>query len=289
MVLSHNNSAFCPRAPTIPKLMKPLFLLLLLAPLLLLSPTSWAAEIIAHRGASYDAPENTLAALRLGWEQGADAGELDIHLSRDGQIVLMHDASTKRTAGVDKTVAEQTLEELRALDAGAWKAPKWAGEKVPTLAEALATIPEGKRMFVEIKCGPEVLPELARVIAASGKGARQIPIIGFNLETMRLAKALLPAHEVSWLASHKKGKDGNFPTPEELIVQAQGAGLDGLDLDFRFPIDAAFAAQVKAAGLKLYAWTVDDATAAKSLVAVGVEGITTNRPAWLREQMNAGG
>lgn len=259
---------------------------MMLAPLLLATSASGAAEIIAHRGASFDAPENTLAAFRLGWEQGADGDELDIHLSRDGHIVVMHDSGTRRTASLDKPIAEQTLDELRALDAGAWKGARWAGEKIPTLAEALATIPEGRRMFVEIKCGTEALPELRRVIGASGKKPEQIVLLGFSYSVVRAAKALLPELEVCWLASYKKGADGSSPTASELIEKAKAASLDGLDLDFHFPIDAAFAAEVKAGGLKLYAWTVDDPAVARSLVAAGVDGITTNRPAWLREQIN---
>lgn len=260
---------------------------LMLAPLLLSASAcaSGAVEIIAHRGASHEAPENTLSALRLGWEQQADANELDIHLSRDGHIVVMHDADTRRTANVDKAIAEQTLSELRALDAGAWKGARWIGEKIPTLAHALATIPDGKRMFVEIKCGAEVLPELKRVIEASDKKPEQIVLIGFSYQVVRAAKALFPALEVCWLASYKKGEDGRFPGARELAAKAKAAKLDGLDLEARFPIDAAFTAEVRGAGLKLYAWTVDDPARARSLVAAGVDGITTNRPAWLREQI----
>ncbi len=242
-------------------------------------------EIIAHRGASFDAPENTLASLRLGWEQQADAGELDIRLSRDGHIVVVHDASTRRTTGIDKEVAEQTLEQLRALDAGAWKGGRWAGEKIPTLAEALSTIPENKRLFVEIKCGVQVLAPLQRAIIASGQQPRQIVLIGFDLETMRAARPLLPALEMCWLASHAQAANGRFPSARELVEKARAAHLDGLNLDHRFPIDAAFASVVKQAGLKLYAWTVDDPAQARSLLAAGVDGITTNRPAWLRQQL----
>src|SRR5687768_11164412 len=77
-----------------------------------------ATEIIAHRGASADAPENTITALKLGYEQGADAGELDIHVTKDGHLAVVHDADTKRVAGVDRKVADQTLAELRRLDVG---------------------------------------------------------------------------------------------------------------------------------------------------------------------------
>ena len=124
-------------------------------------------EIVAHRGASFDAPENTVAAIKLAWEQKADAAEFDVFLSKDGKIVVIHDADTKRTAGVDRKVADTTLEELRKLDVGKWKDAKFAGEKIPTLEEMLATVPAGKRVFIEVKCGPEIVPELDRVLKAS--------------------------------------------------------------------------------------------------------------------------
>src|ERR1043166_5558960 len=80
-----------------------------------------AVEIIAHRGASHDAPENTLASFRLGWDQDCDANELDMWLTRDNQIVVMHDSTTKRTTGVVTNIADLTLAELRQMDAGRWK------------------------------------------------------------------------------------------------------------------------------------------------------------------------
>ncbi len=252
--------------------------------------TSFAAatEIIAHRGASHDAPENTLASLALGWEQGADAGELDIHLTADGQIVLMHDKTAKRTTGVDRAIAEMTLAEVTALDGGRWKDAAWAGEKAPTLAAALAGLPEGKRMFIEIKCGAEVLPELGRVMQASGKKAEQLVLIGFDFETMRQARELWPKAPIYWLASYKADKTtGELPKIEDLIAKARAAKFDGLNLEQKFPMDAAFVAQVKAAGLKLFTWTVNDAAVGRRLAAAGLDGITTDRPAWLREQLSA--
>lgn len=248
-----------------------------------------AVEIIAHRGASFDAPENTVASFKLGWEQQADADELDIYLSKDGQIVVIHDATTKRTAGADRKVVEQTFGELRALDAGSWKSPKWAGEKIPTLAEALATMPEGKRFFIEIKCGPEILPELEKVLTASGKKREQLVIIGFGYETMQQAKARFPDLQVFWLVSPKKGSEGKQPAVGEMIAQAKAAKLDGLNLNSGFAIDAAFVAAVKDAGMKLYTWTVDDEVVATKLASLGVAGITTNRPQWLRAALQSAG
>jgi glycerophosphoryl diester phosphodiesterase len=245
-----------------------------------------AAEIIAHRGASRDAAENTLAAFKLAWKQQADAGELDIYMSKDREVVVIHDATTKRTAKLDKPVAAQTLAELRQLDAGSWKSPKWKGGKIPTLAEALATIPDGKRMFIEIKCGADVLPELERVLKASGKKPEQLVLISFKYDVMKLARERFPQLQLYWVVSLRPDKKtGRVPPLEPVIEKARVAKLDGLDLDYRSRLDAAAVAKIKAAGLKVYVWTVDDVGIARKLVAAGVDGITTNRPALLREQL----
>lgn len=267
--------------------MKTHAILTALAAVLLLAPRISAVEIVAHRGASHDAPENTLASFKLGWEQQTDADELDIYLTKDGKIAVMHDANTKRTTGVDSKVADSTMEELRALDAGAWKGEQWKGEKIPSLDEVLKTIPDGKQLFIEIKCGPEVIPELERVLKASGKKPEQLVIIGFKYEIMREAKARFPQLRVYWIVSPKKDSDGLVPPIEELVASAKAAGLDGLDLNEHFAFDEKFVARVKDAGLKLYVWTVDNAADARKLARLGVDGLTTNRPAWLREQLAA--
>src|SRR6266704_983821 len=114
-------------------------------------------QIIAHRGASYDAPENTLPAIKLAWEQGADAVEIDVHLSRDGRIAVIHDESTRKTGGVNKKVCDQAWSELQKLDVGCWKDRNWAGTCIPSLEEVLATVPQGKRLFIEVKCGEEFI------------------------------------------------------------------------------------------------------------------------------------
>ena len=242
--------------------------------------------LIAHRGASHDAPENTVAAAQLGWAQGADAVEIDIQSSKDGRIVVFHDDSTRRTAGRRQRIGAQTLAELRALDAGSWKHPKYAGEKIPTLDEVVATIPVGKRLFVEFKCGPEVLPEFAGVLKRAGRSPQQIVPIGFSLTTMAAVKIHLPLLEVCWVAGFKRDWKGRWqPTAAKLIEQAKAFGLDGLDLGAHGPLDAAFVREVHAAGLKLYVWTVDSLAKARALAAAGVDGVTTNKPGWLREQL----
>lgn len=242
-------------------------------------------EIVAHRGASWDAPENTVAALKLAWEQKADASEFDIYLSKDHKIVVMHDKDTKRTAGVEKLITEQTLKELRKLDAGRWKGEKFAGEKIPTLAEMLAAVPAGKRVFVEVKCGVEIVPALAKQLKASKLKPEQTPVISFHADVIAAVKKALPEVPAYWLVSLKP-KSGKVPTAKSLIERARKLGADGLDLSATEALNAAYAKQIKDAGLKLFVYTVNDADLARRMVEIGVDGITTDRPAWLRERLS---
>jgi glycerophosphoryl diester phosphodiesterase len=242
--------------------------------------------IIAHRGASFDAPENTLASIELAWKQNADAVEIDVQFSKDRRLVVIHDRTTRKTARVRKRISAQTLAELQLLDVGRWKNRKWAGQRIPTLAEALATVPDRKRLFVEIKCGPECLPEFIKDCQESGKPPHQVVPIGFSLETMRRLKEALPPWEVCWVAGFKRAWNGRWlPRAETLIERAKGAGLDGLDLSARGPVDLVFTRKVHAAGLKLYIWTVDSPAKARRLADAGVDGLTTNRPGWLRSKL----
>lgn len=235
--------------------------------------------ITAHRGASHDAPENTLAALRLGFAQGADAGECDIRLSGDGRAILLHDADTRRTGGIPWAAAGHSLEELRRIDVGGWKGASWSGEKIPTLAEALAVVPAGKRLLIEVKCGAEILPEIERAFAGCGLPATAFVIMSFDFDVACAAKRRFPAVETHWIVERES------TSAAELAARARAGGLDGLNLDRRFPINAAFVETVHRAGLRLHVWTVDEVAPARRLAAAGVDSITTNRPGWLRERL----
>ncbi|MDO8541258.1 MAG: glycerophosphodiester phosphodiesterase [Opitutaceae bacterium] len=264
--------------------------LALLAGLLLPSAAD-AVDIVAHRGASFDAPENTLAAEKLAWKQNADAVETDIHLSKDGKLAVSHDKTTKRTAGRDALIADLTMAELKELDAGTWKTPKFAGEKIPVLDEQIALIPRGKRMLVEIKIGPEIVPELKRCLARTGASEKNITIISFNFESLKEVRKQLPRYQTLWLlgyrspAAAKKAKAAPSPTVDEMIRDAKAAGLTGLDLQHTFPLTPADTKKIRDAGLQLHVWTVDEPEVAKHWIDLGVASITTNRPGWLREQL----
>lgn len=258
----------------------------LLLSLLVLTGTAVRAEdrppveIIAHRGASHDAPENTVASFRAAWEQNADGAELDIYLTADNHIVVCHDKTTKRTAGVELVIATSTLAELRVLDVGIWKDPRFAGEPLPTLQQMLATLPPHRKVYVEVKCGPEIVPELVHQLEASGLPPERTPVICFNAEVVAAVKKARPDLPAYWLSDLKEGK-----TAESLITRAQEIQADGLDLKAGPELDQAFADKVKAAGLRLDVWTVNDPELAKRMVEIGVAGITTDRPAWLRERL----
>lgn len=235
-------------------------------------------ELIAHRGASYDAPENTVAAFKLAWKQLADGAECDLYLTADKKIVACHDQSLKRTAGIDRLIAECTLEEIRKLDAGSWKNSEFAGEKVPTLGELLAVIPPGKKVYLEVKCGPEIVPELIRELKANGKPARETPVICFQADVVAAVKQQAPELPAYLLHSLKK------ISADDLIRQAKAVHADGVDVKFCPELTTELAARVREAGLRLDVWTVNEPVDAARAISLGVQGITTDRPAFLREE-----
>jgi len=253
------------------------------------APDARTVEFTAHRGESADAPENTLAAFNLAWSRGVKSAELDVYLSKDGKLVVCHDATTKRTTGVDKKIADSTWDELRDLDAGKWKSEEWAGERLPLLGEMLATIPEGSRCFIEVKTGPEIMPALVEAIRECGKKPEQLVIISFNAQTVAEAKRQLPELKAYFLSGFKENKETKeiTPTVDELIAKAKELRADGLDLSHTGPIDADFVRKVKDAGLELYVWTVNDVDKARRMIEAGVDGITTDKAQWLEQQLKA--
>ncbi len=233
-------------------------------------------QIIAHRGASYLAPENTVASSKLAWELGAGAVECDIHLSKDNRIIVNHDASTKRTTGTDYAIKNTDSDQLRSLDAGSFKDEKYKGEKIPFLEELIQIVPQGKELVIEIKCGPEVLPFLREMIGKYEKD-KEFVFIAFDFNTIAETKKLFPDNSCYWLCSNKELLLKN-------ISLVSPAGLEGISLSYGI-IDKDIAAQARKLNLELFTWTVDNPDEAKRLISLGVKGITTNRPGWLEEEI----
>ena len=251
-------------------------------------PSKADLEIVGHRGAAHDAPENTLASVRLGWEQGADAVEIDVHLSRDKKIVVCHDADTRRVAGVNLAIAGHDADDLRRLDVGRWKAPQYQGERIPLLEEVLATIPPGKRLLIEVKCGAEVVPILKGVLASSGLDSGATAILSFHPEVIAASHLALPQVKAYWLVDLRPDEaTGEWsPRLDDILAKAGAIGADGLDLSARDAIDVEYHRRVREAGLALLVWTVNDPALARRMVTAGVRSITTDRPGWLREQLS---
>jgi len=244
-----------------------------------------AIEIIAHRGYSELAPENTVAAFQLGWEKGTDACELDLYMTADNQIAILHDADTKRTTSIAKKVKESTLAELQQMDAGSWKDPQFKGERIPSLAQALATLPVGKqRFFLEIKDSARVVPALAKQLESWKPRAAQLCIIAFDRKVAQESKRAMPWMPVYRLSSEVT-KDKKPVDLTKLISDTKADGLDGLDLGLKWNWTPALVEQVRAAGLKLYAWTLNKPADVRRLAALGIDGITTDDPVMVRETL----
>ena len=176
-------------------------------------------------------------------------------------------------------------DKLRQLDFGSFKSEEFAGERIPFLEDVINTIPRGRKLYVEIKSGPETVPFLKRVILNSGRES-QIVIIGFDFDTMVMSKKMMPDIPTYWLKGTEKKKqtDEWISHDPKLVQKVKDAGLDGLDVHYA-GVDEVFADSVRALGLKLYVWTVDDPVEAVRLVELGVDGITTNRPGFLKAQL----
>ncbi|BAS26028.1 glycerophosphodiester phosphodiesterase [Limnochorda pilosa] len=234
--------------------------------------------ILAHRGASLEAPENTLAAFRLALEQGADGWELDVHRSRDGHLVVCHDERVDRTTDGSGLIREMTLADLGRLDAGAWFDRRFAGERIPTLDQvwALAEEAGGIRLLnVELKLGfaayPGIEEQLAEWIESHGLVDRVI-VSSFNhFSLLRLGQVApqvrtgilyMAAWVEPWAGARRVGARSLHPYHPTLVP----------------PLVEAAHAQ----GLEVYPFTVDEPARLRELAAMGVDGLITGRPAEAR-------
>jgi glycerophosphoryl diester phosphodiesterase len=238
--------------------------------------------IIAHRGASKDAPENTIPAFSLAWEQGADGIECDIHLARDGNIVCIHDRDTERVSNHKLIVRESGMSELRALDVGSNHSIEFKGTVIPTLREVLATVPDEKSIYIEIKCGDEIIPELFQELKNSGIRKQQVRFISFNKNVLYKIKAVDSEYKVSWLCAFNKDKSGQInPSLEEVLETLEFIQADALSSDSAIP--ESFVKVLHEKSYEWHVWTIDDPETAKEMKALGAESITTNMPGHMRQ------
>ena len=230
---------------------------------------------IAHRGASARYPENTLRAFIAAAEMGADMCEFDVRMARDGEVVVIHDATVNRTTDGRGRVAAMTAVELGRLDAGVRFGQEFRGERIPTLAQVATALSErGCGMDVELKAqGLE--RRVCEVLRKSGAAERAI-VSSFDWKQLRLVAAEDPSVRLALLAE-------NHPVA---LLQA-AAEMQAFAIAPRFDIaDAGLCAAAHRGGIAVYVWTVDDAAEMRRLIASGVDGIMTNDPQGLRAVLN---
>jgi glycerophosphoryl diester phosphodiesterase len=252
-------------------------------------------EIIAHRGASADAPENTIAAFNLAWQQRADGIEGDFRLTGDGRIVCIHDASTGRTAGTDLPVSGSAFEELRTLDIGSWKGNEWANERIPSIVEVFSTVPAGKKIFVEIKNCAEIIGPLTHEIARSELRSEQVIVISFDKDIISRTKKQIPHIKTLWLSDVQKDKETGERalSIDHILRMLKETNADGLSINAapiagesrgKFPINK-LASSLQKAKKGFHVWNVNDIATADCFLKLGVDSMTTDRPGWLRERL----
>ncbi len=236
---------------------------------------SGAKVVVGHRGAAGHAPENTMASFEAALRLGADAVELDVRPSADGELVVIHDAAVDRTTDGRGAVAAMTLEQLRSLDAGARHGGQFRGERIPTLREALAWARGRTELVIEIKGDPHpqhgVEEQVVGLVAEHGMIDR-VMVISFYHPSLRRVRELEPRIATGMLY------DGFLA---DTIAAARAAGADCVRPRWTDWNDA-LVAEVHGAGLVAGAWTPDDEAVMARLLAMGLDSITTNYPDRLR-------
>lgn len=235
--------------------------------------------VVGHRGASRYAPENTVASAKLAWKLKADAVEVDVHLSSDNRIIVIHDSNTKRTCGQKYVVSQTPYKTLKTLDAGSWKDNKYKGEPIPTLSDVVSKIPKGRKLVVEIKSDITIVPVIKKNFSDHAKVDRLI-FIAFDYETILEAKKAFPANKSLWLSS-------KFPKGAKATLEkVQADGLDGVDLHYSL-VTPDLMDIAKELGLEVHVWTVNDLDKAKELNKIGVSSITTDIPDQVLKSINS--
>ena len=228
-------------------------------------------RVFGHRGAMGYAPENTFASYERAIELGIDAIELDVHLTADGEVVVIHDAELHGTTDGEGLVGQKTLAELKRLDAGVRFAPEFSGQRIPTLGEVLAWARGKCVLDVEIKGGPWPYDGIeARVVDLIRRHEMvdQTIVISFTHTVVARVKALAPEIATGTLWSCR---------PIDPVAVAQAAGADAIMPQWPF-CDAETVERAHAAGLSVNPWTANEPAVVDHLIGLGVDSICSNYP-----------
>lgn len=248
-----------------------------------------ATTLIAHRGESEDVPENTLPAYRTAVERGFGF-ECDCYLSADRKVFMFHDGNLARTtAGAcTKACADATWDEIRDLDVGSWG--RWAGSafsgtKPALLEQVLPLARDGRRIYLEIKPGPEIVPYVERILGAqSAATPENLLFITFNRATCRALKEAMPRFAAYLLMSSRHWENGPWGdraappvTAGEILAALDESRADGIDFHYDPELTTAeLMAKVHATGRSFHVWTVDRLADALEAFRRGADTVTTN-------------
>ena len=239
--------------------------------------------LIAHRGESVDAPENTLPAYKMAVERGFGF-ECDVYLSKDGRVFTFHDKNLARTTGGANTrkCGDVTWDKLSKLDVGSWgkwKGSKFAGTRPALLEEVLELARDGRWIYIEVKkdAGCAVVPHIKKVLAAQKTATpKNVLFISFSDKICKALKKSMPEYKTLWIINPKEADDPLL-NPENLIASLKELGVDGVDCRFRRRfISAGYIKAVRNAGFEFHVWTVDDISNARSAFRRGAQTVTTN-------------
>ena len=237
--------------------------------------------IVAHRGASGDAPENTLAAIRLAAEHGASWIEIDVNISADGTPVLFHDDGLQRCSNGKGLVIEHSLQTLQSLDCGSWFSDTFAGEKIATLEQCLQLAEEcGLGINLEIKpCSGWEIPTTDSIAELLNNKNKLPPMVisSFSHIAMQRAAKLLPQLSRSCLY---------LVAPPNWQSLVKEVNADNIHLYANSLLTEEKVAQYKSQGLGVYCYTVNTTDDAKALFVKGIDGVFTNYPRTLTEQLD---
>lgn len=238
--------------------------------------------IIGHRGAAGEAPENTLASFRLALEQGADALELDVHMSADGDIIVCHDATVNRTTDGQGAIDRMSTAELRQLDAGRWFHERFAGERLPLLEEVFQLVPDNMMINVEIKCpySTRLEERLLGLLREYGR-METVVLSSFSHRILGRLQAAEPELRVGLLYS------ADVAFPHRKLAELSGMNVYSLHPSYRL-IGPEDVADSTAHGLQVYVYTVNDERSQLAAREAGVSGIITDYPGRLRDLLERG-
>lgn len=251
------------------------------------SGESHAPAIVAHRGYSNVAPENTLASTRKAIEVGADWCECDVYRTADGAIVLMHDDTVDRTTNGHGAVTALTLAEIKRLDAGSWKDPAFAKESVPTLVEYLALL-KGTSCKALIEIKQQGISDRVVGIIRDAQMVDRAAVISYHEDVVKEIRTLEPRLSCGFLYGNTKRWQTIEPRwrADWIVNHARKCDASFVDLDYSM-LSAELMAELRQRKIIVWAWTVDDPNLMDTLLRWGVAGITTNRPDELRKLLTS--